>query len=209
MCRWGRQDGVRSRQHLPEGGQGQRAREGGQEMHHWGRPRGVSPHPGKCWLNLADPMSRLLVAASRGERGAVGTPRGPGVRGPCTRRGAGAQGRPLDDHRGSSVLGEHRTLEAPARKSRSENDAWRGPSCLVHARTFGSGPGGALAVKPPPAELRRPQEWGGRAGPSAESGAALPGRSPRCLGRSLLQTCPVVLFQLTGLHLIGKRETRK
>lgn len=120
--------------------------------------------------------------------------------------GPGHKGGPSDDHRGRSVLGE---LEAPARKPRSENDAWRGPSCLVHARTFGSGPGGGLAGKPPPAEPRRPQERGGRAGPGAESGAALPGRSPRCLGRSLLRTCPVVLFQFTGLHLIGRRETRK
>lgn len=49
---------------------------------------------------------------------------------------------------------------------------------------------------------------------SKEGGLALerggsPKTVPRCFGGSLLRTCAVVLFQLTGLHLIGRKETGK
>lgn len=68
MRRWGgggsgTQDGPLCRQHLPEGRAGQTGPGKEDRKCTTGAgPEGFSPFPEKCWVNLADPVSRLLVA---------------------------------------------------------------------------------------------------------------------------------------------------
>lgn len=149
-----------------------------------GRAGGVFPQKSDGWSSLT-PASRLLAGASRGERVAAGTPRGPAARGRRARpRGRGTRGFP---RRVSGVGPCWPSAHRPRRPR--ENPAptmTRGVAPRVASTRellAADLEAGGRAGQPPPAEPRRPRERAGRAGPGAGSGAALPGRCPRCSGR--------------------------